>query len=503
MPFNTVFKAVSKLFSKPDVFKNLPTESKREGTTETSPGDLARSGYFSSHLWVTDPDRLATYRDIENMDDNDDIVRQALDTLADTATGFDQDEIESFFVYSDNDRVLEILDNLVRRISLKEQTWDIIRKMVKHGNEFREVVVDMDPMDGRFKIMRLKGDLPCYQFYANLDKFGNQNSTKPWVQKAEMNLAGKLVEFEPWQIIHWHYGRLDKKLAVPFLKSARRNWKRLQIVEDTMALARMIRAYLKLIHKVPIPDNATPEAVDDIIKKYKEKMSVKTFMNWLTGSISSLSNPLTVETDFYLPDDGTGRGDIQAVDPKNANLSNIDDVWYHLGRLICSVGVPRKYLNLSSESSSGLNQGNGDNEEKHFARKVRGIQTSFKHGLEFLFNVELILHGLDPTAKENDFKIGMAAVNGDDAYRDAQAENTRADAAKKWSEFYDVPDDFINKRFMRLTPYEQRQYGGEIKRRTEPNPALSKTPDLGGAPSGSRPGSNGPNGTVPGRQKRN
>jgi hypothetical protein len=488
-----LLKKISERFFKPQAQPQLP----RGSTSETSVSDFSWAGSISNMMWQTDPERRMVHIDIDNMDDNDGIVAQALDTIADTATGFEDDDVEGFYIKSDNKQVLKILNAMVDRVHLRSQAWNIIRNMAKYANEFLEPVIGM--VDGQIQIIRIKDGIPEYEIHPNLDKYGNFDEEYPWLQKIEPNFNGQPIKFRPWQLIHFHYGPMRRKLAIPALKAARRNWKRLQIIEDLMALARMIRAYVKLVHKVPVDDDDDAEAQAEKIRVYKETMTRKIFSQWMTGNLGQLDQPLSVDTDFYLPDDGSERGSIDAIDAKNANLQNIDDIKYAQGQILCRLGVPRRYLNIEGANNNTQSDGGSDHEERHFARKIRAIQSSFKHGITQICYLELLLHGIAPWDKENAFTIGMAEINSEDQYRHAQAMNTIATAIKTLYQIMELPKELILSKFLKLSDYERSQYGDEIKFRKLEETGLVKT-DNGpnaGRPSGRSAGSNDNNGKVP------
>jgi Bacteriophage T4-like portal protein (Gp20) len=473
--------------------QNPADMDKRGLSTETSPGDVSQFWDQVALRWRVDPDRKNTWLDIENMDANDEIVSQALDVLADAATGkLDDSTVESFYFSSDNLQVLKILNEMTDRLGLKEKATDICRKMVKHGNEFREIIVA--PYRGSFHVVRLKEDLPAYQFISNRDQFGNVNPDAPWIQREDGTITGRNdIQFKPWQLVHWHYGEMHLGTAIPKLKSARRNWKRLCTVEDSMAQARMNRAYSKLIHRVPVEDSDDDETQGKKVARYKQLIQKKEFLSWATGQKGELENPLTVETDFFLPDDGSGRGGIETIDPKNNQLSDIPDVNYALNRLIARLGVPRKYLSIPEEGGK-MNSSAGDNEEKQFARQVRNIQMAFRHGLRIICNLELILQEIDPLDPKNTFLIEMAEVNGDDQYRQAQRNMTNAAAAERFLKMFDMPEEVYLRKFMQLSDYEIKQYGSRIKLRPWPNPAYIGGDPSGSAEKGQKPGSSDNNG---------
>lgn len=476
--------------------QNPAPADNRDESSETSPGDMLRSLDQVSQRWYVERDRKNTWLDIENMDAHDEIVSQALDVLADAATGkLDDSTVESFHFSSDNEKVLGILNAMSNRLGLKEKATDICRKMVKHGNEFREIIVA--PYRGSFHVVRLKEDLPAYQFISNRDKFGNVDPESPWIQsEADGILAQDAIKFKPWQLVHWHYGEMRSGTAIPKLKSARRNWKRLGTIEDSMAHARMNRGYSKLVHRVPVNDTDDEDTQRKKVQAYKKQIKKLNFLSWSTGHTRELENPLTVETDFFIPEDGSQRGGIETIDPKNSQLADIPDINYALNRLIARLGVPRKYLSIPEEGGK-MNSSAGDNEEKQFARQVRNIQMAFRNGLKAICHLELIMQGIDPQDAKNAFLIEMAEINGDDQYRQAQRNMTNAAAAERFLKMFDMPEEVYLRKFMHLSDYEIKQYGKKIKLRPWPNPAYmggGASAKEGGSEKGQKPGSSDNNG---------
>lgn len=460
-------------------------------TTQTGFSSLFEQGFWSNAAWKCDPDRKAVYDDIEMMDSNCTVTSQALDTIAEVAIGLEEGFNDRFTVTCENQEAIKVINDCISRLHLRKNCKDIIRKMVKHGNEFREIVIGAD-YDGQLKIMNLREDMPSYTFYANLDKHGNQDQLYPWVQKASPWFWGKEAKFRPFQLAHWQYGETVRKIGKPMLAPARQNWKRLEMMEDTMALARMLKAYYKMVHHVPVSPRSSPEQQMEIIKQYKDNRDQKEFWNWAQGKQAGLKSPITADTDIFLPEDGSGRAKIDVVDPKNSSLGNLDDVQYSQSKHICRLGVPRRYLNLEGASSSALNQGDGSGkEDEHFSRKIRDVQSCYVDGLSYLINVELLLHGIYPMNGEGSliYEIQMSRFNTGNAYQKAQAEKTNADALNSFLKVLEMPEELIEEKFLCLTEAQKRKYGKDVKIRKAPNPAM-QTGGQAGAPEGQRPGSN-------------
>jgi len=428
------------------------------------------------------------------MDDHDELVSQALDTLADTAIGFENAEVQGFYIHSQNENVKKILDAMVYRTGLNFSAWQILRRMIKYGNEFLEIGYGYDENKAP-QIISLTGDINESTIEANLNKeTGRVIPEKPWIQKVVSAGITKTTEFSPFDLVHFYYGEKRRGVAIPILASARRNWKRLQIIEDLLAFARMVRAYVKFVHKIPVEDTDDAVAIKEKIADYKSQIEKKKFLDWQTGRTSTLDNPLSVDTDLYIPDDGSSRGGIEAIDPKNSQLESISDVEYHRERLISRLGVPKKYLNISDSSG---NKSGSEHEERHFARKILNIQNQFVLGVTYLCRIELILKGLNPQLPENSFSIGMAKISSDDAYRAAQAFNTNTTGLKNLLQVMELPVEWIMSKVLNMTDYEQSQFKEQIKIRTTPNPVFVSSPSDGGRPAVRSAGSNDNNGKPP------
>lgn len=398
-----------------------------------------------SSRWAVEHGRTAVHRDITQIDNEDEIVASALDVIADCATGYEASDQDSFRVIVEgNPEAQQVADDLVKRLDLEEKAWDITRKMVKYGNEFREVIID-DKLD----IVRLK-ELPEEEIWPRRDQFGVPMDP-PWEQRLASTQPGKGIAIQEWQIVHWHFGPMaDNGLAVPMLKPTRKNWKRLMTLEDGMAMARMVRAYQKLVHRVPVNPNWSALEIEEAIRRYKNNITKKEILNWQAGKVEQIEDPVNVETDFYVPEDGQKRGGIESLDPKNAQLENVADVQYSQSRLLSRLKVPRRYLNIEGAKSGGINAEGSDAEDLQFARVLRKVQTQFRKGLKKLLHLQWFLKGID--YRQVKYRIEMPKVSTADAKRDSEIALNQANAANTYQTMFGgcMDPEFVFMHFMGL-----------------------------------------------------
>ena len=366
-------------------------------------------------------ERQQIHKDIALMDESDELVSFALGAIASRALGYEDRSIDAFTVsvHTKDGKVhedaQEIVDNLIERCELRHEAYQIIRKGVKFGNEAREVVWDLSQ---DFPMVDHIQHLPEHTIWPNKTPRGQR--LPGYVQRPEFMPPGASeVAFDEAEMILFTYGEEENYLGTPLLKSARKNWKRLSLALDSTAMARLIRAFMKMVHRVPVGSDWSPQQKKQALEDYKSVMTKRQIFDQSQGSITEEAWPATVSTDLYLTDDGSGRGDVTMLDPENAQLQNITDIEHFTDRLIAATTVPKRYFPFAN-STAKLSEGGGTAEDKHFAATLMMCQMMLKRGYEKLFKLELAARGIDTSNIKFDWT--MAAINTTDMFRVSQTE---------------------------------------------------------------------------------
>jgi hypothetical protein len=275
---------ISSLFA-----KSAPPPKRREETTETSTETIFESFYYKKVK--LERTRRAKYGDYVVMDEEYPEISTALDLYADNATK-EKTEGSSIEVKSRNTRVQNLLDDLMKRTKVQETLWDTARSIAKMGDDFDEVVVDGDAWIDRLK------HLEPETMFREQDEYG-RDKEKPYVQKDETGVT-KLAEFERWQIIHWKNGGQKRLYGESVLKSIRRVYKQLQMMEDGMVIGRLTRSHLRYKFLIDV-EGMSVEEREEYIKKVKNEMRKKRLINPLTGQLEEAQNPLCLTGDTKIP----------------------------------------------------------------------------------------------------------------------------------------------------------------------------------------------------------
>ena len=377
-----------------------------------------------SYLWSQESDRLATYRDADLMDAESDLTSGALNAWATTATSgslFSPQQAEDgnpLGVSSIYGRPVQagggllhvrasaglrastaaqaVVDQVFSDCHLAERAWTLARDLRKYGDKFLEVVVD----DG-LKVRRLKS-LPPAEIVRMEDELGRLQP----VAFRQVRNGVDLAHFAPWQIVHLRNNRQgDEKYGRSGLRTARRVWRMISLLEDSLVSGRLQRAYNKLVHFLPVTDGATQAERQQMVTDYIRQMTTTTLIDPVTGMIDQRQNPVTVATDFYLtvsPSDSPKTG-ITCIDPANANLSQIPDMEYFQNLLVAGLEAPKAYLGLERDVNSKATL---SYQEIHFLRQCGSLQNTLNAGIASVLELAFTLAGIDPAVIELEFQYG-------------------------------------------------------------------------------------------------
>lgn len=433
-------RAVSAFLAREDIPSFDTTDNSR--TTESGAGDAAYSS-FNNPLWRIHYDRRAVYFDLKDQDLNDCLVATALDVIASCVVGYEDTDVDAFEWMMDkkDDGARKVLDDLKKRLDLGAECFHIVREGVKYGEEFREVVVDDQMLIRRFK------HLPAYQMMPRLDQFGNKQPG--WQQRLDGQTFLKPIEFEEWQIIAFVFGAKRGWYGTGLMMPARRTWKRLAKMEDGMALARLVRSYDKWLHKVPVKPDADARKQLEAVVNYKRNMTRKVGLD-VDNNLFERENLWQVETDLFIPDDGTGRGGVEPLVAQNNQLLHIEDLRYHQEQLLCRLKVPRKYLNFTSGKSGALTDAGLQAEDIQFARLLRQNQATLRSGLLRLAALALMLQGYDP--EDLGINVNLAKISTQDQLQLAKIQLMSGQAASFFEQTLGaLPWEIVAERYMQLS----------------------------------------------------
>jgi hypothetical protein len=229
----------------------------------------AKSEYewYGSFLFLSQ-DRIQRYADFEDMDDHA-FTGAIFDIYAEEAT-VKNSEGHGFSIQCDDEKVKSALTELYyERINVDFRGYEVARGMAKFGDEFRFLVLDKE----RKGVLYLK-DMPAYSVY----RLEAENKLIAFVQYGP---NGQAVTLDPFSVVHWRLGMTKDKYkpyGVALLDPARRHFRQLKLMEDSMVVYRIARAPERRIFYINVgrmPPAKAEGHIQQIISKFRKQPTIR------------------------------------------------------------------------------------------------------------------------------------------------------------------------------------------------------------------------------------
>ena len=410
-----------------------PQPEQQASTQSSVAANVTRAMY--DKYFLTQGDRLAIYQDVDEMDDASEEASTSLDAISDNVCTSEDGTMESFTVFSNNPKVQTVLDDTCARAHIKEHSYSHVRNKIKYGDLFAEIVIN-----GDLDIVTLKS-LSASSMYRNEDPSGHLLEGLPSYSAQGGNCLNKeqecafeqrdentqriLATFAPWQILHMRHNHDGMSLyGRSMLTVSRVSWKKIKAEEEALIMGRLIRAMMKLVFYVDttgLSKRQKTQALQDFQRDILQRTRID----------GKRENPFSVLTDFFLSTESfrmagqvvESKTRIDVIDPKNDGLVQIDDILYLHRKFLATLRIPPAYLGFEKDAGAGVSM-----QDIEFVRFLRRIQQSMGHDYRKLFDLALILKGLDPTDVANAYEINWPTLSTTDAAATAAAEYQLAQA---------------------------------------------------------------------------
>lgn len=329
--------------------------------------------------------RKQMYIDYELMD-TDSIVSSVLDICSDESSTLSEYG-ELLVIKTEDVKIKKILHNLFYDVlNIEFNLWSWIRTTLKFGDSFlylqiaEEIgVVNVMPIHPSLMI-REEGTLenPDQIRFRYEGDYGFSYGAKNYFENFEVAHFRMLgdTNFLP-------YGK-------SYLEGARKEYKRMLLMEDAMMISRIMRAPERRLFKIDI-GNIAPEEVDAYMEQITNEMKKVPYIDQATGDFDLRYNVQNSTEDYFLPVRGGETGTAIETLPGLQNDGMKEDVEYFKNKMISALKVPKEYLGYADEGGgekSGIAQ-----IDLRFARTIERIQKIFVSELYKIAVTHLYVQG--------------------------------------------------------------------------------------------------------------
>lgn len=343
--------------------------------------------------------RLYRYSEYAKMDSYSPEVSRALDAIANDATKKGADGNVITIKSSSEDVVNNLEDLFFKTLKLNSKAWHQIRSLAKYGDYLAFIIYDkrrgitnLIPVEV-FDIERQEGVEDDNPFSYNFKMIAGGNYAINYAHYLGSPFySNKQEVYENFQVTHMRLEGESKALpyGVSTLEGARRIWRQLIILEDSMIIHRLTRAPSRYKYTIMVGNMA----IDDIpkyVEKYKSNLT-RTVITDEAGNIDYRKSLLSMDENLFVPKrSNEDADDISIID--GLQWAAIDDVKYLHEKFLSGLGVPRAFLSFEENinAKNTLAQ-----EDVRYAETVSRVQQAWVEELTRIAIMHLFVQGYTP-----------------------------------------------------------------------------------------------------------
>lgn len=399
-------------------------------------------------------------------------IAAALNIYADECTTGDE-RGKTFHIISSNPQIKKSLDELfydILNIEFNLRPW--IRNLVKYGDLFlyNEVIPDI----GVVNVQPIRVN--------ELEREEGWDPNDPYAVRFKWLTRGNRY-LENWQVTHMRI--LGNDMFLPYgtsvLEPARRIWRQLIMMEDSMLVYRVVRSPERRVFYIDV-GNIAPNDIPSYMEQAKQTLRARDVVSRTDGRVDQRYNPLSVDDDYFIPVRGGQTGTKIETLAGGQNATATEDVEYLQKKLFAAIQVPKPYLNFTEGMSAKASLAQQD---VRFSRTIIALQKIAIAELNKLAMIHLYAKGFN---EEDllDFNLKLANPSTIALLQKLENLASKFDIAAKAKETKLVDELWIQKNIIELSDdelmnIEQGRRQDKVREVELESIAVSANPDPGPA----------------------
>jgi hypothetical protein len=385
----------------------LQYEQSPQDSTAGAPGNILINKDYQSFVYASiDKDKSRRLQDYRRMAAYAELA-DCIDEIADECLVKDEnDEIATFqlrgeFPKEVKNTIEKEFKKFISIFDLENKGWEYFRQFLIDGELFFENVIETDhPEYGIIGIVSVPTEIinPVYNNVQNESVKGFL--LRKLVQEPSTTINKKDQEevffLQQTQVTYIHSGIWNefKTIRLPYIENAKRAYRLISLIEDSVVIYRLVRAPERLKFKVYTGNMPAPKAeayLKRLMQAYWTKKNFDTNQG-SGGRVTNVYDPQSMLDAYWFTKDAQGNGNDVETLPSGGNLGEIKELDYFLKKLYTSLKVPLgRFMAADTPFKDGKEI---TREELRFARFIIRIQRQFAAGIKDSFITHLKLKGL-------------------------------------------------------------------------------------------------------------
>lgn len=460
--FETFYKIGSS--AKERIYNQAVSTSSDPVNTPSLDGVIINKAYHDYLYALIDtdkPKRLADYRVMASYAE----ISHALDEICDELLV--KDNKGKYITLEDPEEKNEVINkelqknftHIIELFNLENKGFEYFRAILIDAEIYFENVIHEQNKDkGIIGIVQIPTEHinPIYDNVQNMLIKGFM-LRKPVIDKSNSNRFTTKIELIPMErhqvsYFHSHVWNEHKTIRLPYLEVARRAYKQLSLIEDSIVVYRLVRAPERLVFKVDVGNLPGPKAEAYIKRLMQSYWSRRTYDSD-QGKTVNVYDPQSMLDSYWFAKRPDGSGTEVSALTTNASLGQLDDLNYFVKKLYKALRVPSSRLDPEAKFADGVEI---LREELKFARLIIRFQRQFASSLKETFITHLKLKGLweQYKLKESDIRISFNPPSYFHVAREAQIHDLKIKAFSDLIATEAVSKSYALKKYMGWTDEE-------------------------------------------------
>lgn len=394
-------------------------------------------------------DKIVIY---DQMDSTIDISR-ALDIIAEDISSDGANDDDAFIIdYPDEVKIskntLKTIDAALRQWSEKTELnycfFDYVREALKYGIVLFEKNKNgtLSKLEPRFIsgfIYNVKNPKDITHYTYN-DPATDSNSPSQQTRDIEVK---KLL------IIKIGEGPFGQSI----LDRVYRTWKQMILMEDSIVIYRLVRSPERRIFYIDVGGMSSRNS-EAYLMKIKRDLKQRQINAKNNMDVDTMYNPANIQEDYFIAQNGEGKGSKIETLPGASNLGEIGDLEYFKNNLALGLRIPQSYLYSGKDGAQQYNDGKVGTAyitELRYAGYIKRLQKSFVRPLKEHFELFCKALGVE-LPEEIIFKIAEPQSFG--IYKENDINTSLLQTVSSAENIEYLSKRFILQKYLNLTPSE-------------------------------------------------
>lgn len=331
----------------------------------------------------------------------------------------------------------EFIDLIVNKLKLGNYNnlWDWVYKFIIQGVVAFRLQYDENKNTGVEGLVEIQPWLISQLYSVTQEELlhNGKKSNKYYVIRESEN-AEEGFKFDDKEVIKIDCGFYYDGQYFSILEFAKKDWRRLNLIEDSTIIYKLSRSPLRRVFKVYVGKMA-PKDVENFLQNFRQRLREDITYDPDKGEIVGL-NPITLLDDYFFPviEGGQSLCEVETLQEKDIGWESMDEIRFFLGKVYRALKIPIGRMNLPNQTgeyttaSQGSKHGEIMRDEIKFSKFIRRLQNRFiENFIQELFYRHLFFRNLisDLKLKRDDFEVSFSYVNPYLELKEAEVEESR------------------------------------------------------------------------------